>query len=47
MDVELLTAVQPLTGETASPRELPAAWDFSPEAAPLPGKFSLQPGASP
>jgi ATP-dependent exoDNAse (exonuclease V) beta subunit len=39
MDVELLTAVEPQTGETAPPRELPAAWDFSPEAAPFEVSF--------
>ena len=39
MDVELLTAVQPLTGETASSPALPAAWDFSPEAAPFQVSF--------
>ena len=39
MQVELLTAVQPQTGETASPRELPAAWDFHPEAAPFQVSF--------
>ncbi|MBU4447291.1 MAG: UvrD-helicase domain-containing protein, partial [Proteobacteria bacterium] len=45
MDVELLTAVPPLTGETASPPALPAAWDFSPEAAPFQVSFpsSLSP----
>jgi ATP-dependent exoDNAse (exonuclease V) beta subunit len=35
MDVELITEVQSLAGETAPPRELPAAWDFAPEAAPF------------
>jgi len=35
MDVERLTAVPPLTGQTASPPALPAAWDFAPEAAPF------------
>ena len=47
MDVELLTAVQPLTGETAPPRELPAAWDFSPEAAPFQVSFPSSLSASP
>ena len=47
MDVELLTAVQSLSRRDRVPRELPAAWDFSPEAAPFAGKFSLQPFASP
>jgi ATP-dependent exoDNAse (exonuclease V) beta subunit len=35
MDVELITEVQSLAGETAPPGELPAAWDFSPEPAPF------------
>jgi ATP-dependent exoDNAse (exonuclease V) beta subunit len=39
MHVELLTAVDPQTGETAPPRELPAAWDFHPEAAPFQVSF--------
>ena len=39
MQVELLTAVQPQTGETASPPALPAAWDFHPEAAPYQVSF--------
>jgi ATP-dependent exoDNAse (exonuclease V) beta subunit len=39
MDVELLTAVPPLTGQPASPPALPAAWDFSPEAAPFEVSF--------
>jgi ATP-dependent helicase/nuclease subunit A len=39
MDVELLTEVDPQTGETASPRELPPAWDFHPEAAPYQVSF--------
>jgi ATP-dependent helicase/nuclease subunit A len=45
MDLELLTAVPPLTGATASPPALPAAWDFSPEAAPFEVSFpsSLSP----
>jgi ATP-dependent helicase/nuclease subunit A len=34
MQVELCTAVPPLTGEAAQPPPLPAAWDFHPEAAP-------------
>jgi len=33
MHVERLAAVPLLTGETAPPRELPAAWDFHPETA--------------
>jgi ATP-dependent exoDNAse (exonuclease V) beta subunit len=39
MHVELLTAAPPLTGETAGPPALPAAWDFSPEAAPFEVSF--------
>jgi ATP-dependent exoDNAse (exonuclease V) beta subunit len=34
LQVELFTAVPPLTGEAAQPPPLPAAWDFRPEAAP-------------
>ncbi len=34
VQVELVTAVQPLTGATETPRELPPAWDFHPEAVP-------------
>ena len=45
MDVELITEVQTLAGETAPPGDLPAAWDFSPEAAPFEISFpsSLSP----
>ena len=45
MDVELITEVQSLAGETAPPWDLPAAWDFSPEAAPFEISFpsSLSP----
>jgi ATP-dependent exoDNAse (exonuclease V) beta subunit len=45
MDVELVTEVQSLAGETAPPRDLPAAWDFFPEAAPFEVSFpsSLSP----
>ena len=39
MDVELITEVQSLAGDTPAPRELPAAWDFSPEAAPFQVSF--------
>jgi len=39
MHVERLTAVEPHTGETASLPDLPAAWDFSPEAAPYQVSF--------
>ncbi len=39
LHVELLTEVQPLTGETAPPRELPTPWDFHPEAAPYQVSF--------
>ena len=39
MQVELLTAVPPQTGETARPPALPAAWDFHPEAAPYQVSF--------
>ena len=39
MQVELLTVVPPQTGETARPPALPAAWDFSPEAAPFQVSF--------
>jgi len=45
MDMELVTAIEPQTGETASSPALPAAWDFSPEAAPYQVSFpsSLDP----
>jgi ATP-dependent exoDNAse (exonuclease V) beta subunit len=45
MDVELITEVQSQAGETAPPCDLPAAWDFSPEAAPFEISFpsSLSP----
>ncbi len=45
MDVERLAAVEPQTGETASPRKLPPVWDFHPEAAPYQVSFpsSLSP----
>ncbi|MGO8761253.1 MAG: UvrD-helicase domain-containing protein [Desulfobaccales bacterium] len=47
MQVELLTEVQPQTGEIASPPALPAAWDFHPEAAPyevsLPSQLAAPP----
>jgi ATP-dependent helicase/nuclease subunit A len=39
MHVERLTTVSPLTGETASPPALPAAWGFHPEAAPFQVSF--------
>jgi len=45
MDVELITEVQSQAGETAPSWDLPAAWDFSPEAAPFEISFpsSLSP----
>jgi ATP-dependent exoDNAse (exonuclease V) beta subunit len=42
MQVERLTEIQSLAGETAPPRELPAAWDFHPEAAPYQVNFPSQ-----
>jgi ATP-dependent helicase/nuclease subunit A len=39
LQVELVTTVTPLTGETQEPRELPEAWDFHPEAAPYQVSF--------
>ncbi len=39
MDVERVTEVQSLTGETGPLRELLPAWDFSPEAAPFQVSF--------
>jgi ATP-dependent exoDNAse (exonuclease V) beta subunit len=39
IDVELITEVQVLAGDTAPSRELPAAWDFAPEAAPYQVSF--------
>jgi ATP-dependent helicase/nuclease subunit A len=47
MDVELITEVQSLAGETAPPRELPAAWNFSPEAAPFQVSFPSSLGPPP
>jgi ATP-dependent helicase/nuclease subunit A len=47
MDVELLTAVPPLTGETAPAPALPAAWNFSPEAAPFEVSFPSALSATP
>ena len=47
MDVELITEVQSLAGETAPRQELPAAWDFSPEAAPFEVSFPSALAASP
>jgi ATP-dependent helicase/nuclease subunit A len=42
MQVELLTAVQPLPGKTEASRELPAAWDFHPEVSPYQVIFPSQ-----
>jgi ATP-dependent helicase/nuclease subunit A len=39
LQVEVVTAATPLTVEAEEPRELPAAWDFSPEAAPYQVSF--------
>jgi ATP-dependent exoDNAse (exonuclease V) beta subunit len=47
MDVELITEVQSLAGETAPLWELPEAWDFSPEAAPFEVSFPSALAASP
>jgi ATP-dependent exoDNAse (exonuclease V) beta subunit len=47
MDLELITEVESLAGETAPPRELPAAWDFSPEVAPFELSFPSALAASP
>jgi ATP-dependent helicase/nuclease subunit A len=40
--VELVTTVPPLGGEPQEPQELPAAWDFHPEAAPYQVSFPSQ-----
>jgi len=42
IQVELVTAVQPLPGKTEESRELPAAWDFHPEASPYQVIFPSQ-----
>jgi ATP-dependent exoDNAse (exonuclease V) beta subunit len=42
MQIELLTAVQPLPGKTEESRKLPAAWDFQPEASPYQVIFPSQ-----
>jgi ATP-dependent helicase/nuclease subunit A len=47
MAVELITEVQSMTGETAPLRELTAAWDFHPEAAPYQVSFPSGLTASP
>jgi ATP-dependent helicase/nuclease subunit A len=47
MQVERVTAVQPPTGQTASPRELPPALDFHPEAAPYQVSFPSSLGPPP
>jgi ATP-dependent helicase/nuclease subunit A len=47
LQVELVTAVPALAGETEEPQELPAAWDFHPEAAPYQVSFPSQLAAPP
>jgi ATP-dependent helicase/nuclease subunit A len=47
MHVELFTAVQPLTAVATQPPELPAAWDFHPEAAPYQVSFPSRLAAPP
>jgi ATP-dependent helicase/nuclease subunit A len=42
LEVKLVTAVEPLTGETGECRDLPAAWDFHPESAPYQVSFPSQ-----
>jgi ATP-dependent helicase/nuclease subunit A len=47
LQVELVTTVAPLSGETEEPRELPTAWGFSPEAAPYEMSFPSRLAAPP
>lgn len=42
LQVELVTAGPALSGETEAPKELPAAWDFHPEAAPYQVSYPSQ-----
>ena len=42
LQVELVTVVPPLSAEPQEPQELPAAWDFHPEAAPYQVSFPSQ-----
>ncbi|MFA4902904.1 MAG: UvrD-helicase domain-containing protein [Desulfobaccales bacterium] len=42
LQVELVTALPPLAGAPQEPQELPAAWDFHPEAAPYQVSFPSQ-----
>jgi ATP-dependent helicase/nuclease subunit A len=42
LPIELLTELQPLTGETETSRELPSAWDFHPEVSPYQVIFPSQ-----
>jgi ATP-dependent helicase/nuclease subunit A len=47
LQMELVTAVPPLSSKPQEPQELPAAWDFQPEAAPyqvsLPSQLAMPP----
>jgi ATP-dependent exoDNAse (exonuclease V) beta subunit len=47
LQVELLTAVPPLSGEAETLQELPGVWDFHPEAAPYQVHFPSQLAAPP
>ncbi|HZE22140.1 MAG TPA: PD-(D/E)XK nuclease family protein, partial [Desulfobaccales bacterium] len=47
MEVEHITAVKPFRGEFERPAELPAAWGFSPDAAPYEVSFPSSLAASP
>lgn len=47
LQVELVTAVPPLSGKTEVHQELPKAWDFHPEAAPYQVSFPSQLAAPP
>ena len=47
VQVELITAVAPLVGASSERRELPAAWDFHPEAAPYQVSFPSRLAAPP
>jgi ATP-dependent helicase/nuclease subunit A len=47
VQVEQVTAVQAFRGESETPKELPAAWGFSPEAAPYQVSFPSSLAAPP
>jgi ATP-dependent helicase/nuclease subunit A len=47
LKVELVTTVPPLTGEAEGARDLPAVWEFHPEAAPYQVNFPSQQATPP